>query len=92
MTRPFWNIGERRCPLRQNPCVKLEGTSFGHTGTGASVLWRYGDGVWTAVDSPTRQPLLSVASVSPREVWAVGMGGVIVHCGSSACGLVNGSA
>lgn len=60
--------------------------------THTSVLWRYGDGAWTAVDSPTQQPLMSVATISPREAWAVGVGGVILHCGSSACDVVNGPA
>lgn len=55
--------------------------------TGWAVGWKNGTGVimrreemaWSSQPSPTGQRLLAVAAVSPREAWAVGEGGAILH-------------
>lgn len=46
---------------------------------GAAWTMRVGDNRWVRHPTPTRTELLSVSVVSPRDAWAVGIGGAFLH-------------
>src|SRR5258706_2219850 len=57
----------------------------------SGIILHYTDGAWAAVDT-LQKPLFSVSLDSPRDGWAVGYGGILVHYDGKTWSTVTGPA